>query len=207
MQGSTDSRKKLYVSYGGGYAHTEVAGGDYEYVNLGARYRFNNRFTLSLDATQEKDENQIGYAFLREANGEPIIGYRANADVTTVLSGIYNFTSRLNLTLRTRHYWNQVLYKDFFDVAANGSHSKRAFINGQNENYNLFNADAFLTWDFRYGSRVIVGYKNWIGNPYAVMNQPNYFHNLTELFNSSHGNELTVKVIYFLDYNSLRKKR
>ncbi|HUC82118.1 MAG TPA: DUF5916 domain-containing protein, partial [Flavisolibacter sp.] len=77
----------------------------------------------------------------------------------------------------------------------------------QDENYNLFNVDAFLTWDFRLGSRIIVGYKNWVGNPYAVMSQNNYFRNLKEVFNTSHGNELTVKLIYFLDYNQLRKKR
>ena len=144
---------------------------------------------------------------MREANGEPIIGYRRNLDVTSIISGIYNFTPRLNFTLRTRHYWNQVIYKDFFNVAADGSHIKRAFLPGNDENYNLFNTDAFLTWDFRLGSRIIVGYKNWVGDPYAIMPQRNYLHNLKEIFNANHGNELTVKLIYFLDYNQLRKKK
>jgi hypothetical protein len=31
--------------------------------------------------------------------------------------------------------------------------------------------------------------------------------NLKNIFKGSHGNELTVKFIYFLDYNQLRKKR
>jgi hypothetical protein len=113
----------------------------------------------------------------------------------------------LNVTLRARHYWNQVSYRNFFNVAADGSVLPRPFIAGQDENYNLFNVDAFLTWDFRLGSRIIVGYKNWIGNPYAVMGQTNYFQNLKGIFNANHGNELTVKLIYFLDYNQLRKKR
>jgi hypothetical protein len=205
-EGSTDSRKKLYVSFTGGYSHSEIEDGDYNLLGGGVRYRFNDKFTLSLDMTRQDDQTQVGYAFMREANGEPIIGYRRNLDVTAVLSGIYNFTSRLNLSLRTRHYWNQVRYKDFFNVAADGSHVKRAFITGQDENYNLFNVDAFLTWDFRLGSRIIVGYKNWIGNPYAVLGQTNYFQNLKGIFNANHGNELTVKLIYFLDYNQLRKK-
>jgi len=206
INGSTDSRKKLYVNFNFGYNHAEIKNGRYVYVGGGARYRFSDKFTLSLDVTRQNDETQVGYAFLREANGEPIIGYRKNLDVTSVLSGIYNFTSRLNITLRTRHYWNQVNYKDFFNVAADGSHIKRAFISGQDENYNLFNTDAFLTWDFRLGSRIIVGYKNWIGNPYTVISQSSYFQNLKGIFNSNHGNELTVKLIYFLDYNQLRKK-
>ena len=205
-EGSTDSRKKLFASFSAGYAHTEIENGHYNLLNGGLRYRFNDRFTLSLTMTRQDDQAQVGYAFMRETNGEPIIGYRRNLDLTSVVSGIYNFTSRLNLTIRTRHYWNQVTYNDFFNVAADGSHIPRSFIPGADENYNLFNADAFLTWDFRLGSRIIAGYKNWLGNPYTVMGQHNYFHNLKETFNSDHGNELTIKVIYFLDYNQLKKK-
>lgn len=85
----------------------------------------------------------MGYAFQRETNGEPIIGYRRYLETESVLSGIYNFTSRLNLTMRARHYWNEVSYKKFLNVAQDGSHLKRAFIPDQDENYNLFNLDAF----------------------------------------------------------------
>lgn len=207
LNGSTDSRKKLYVSFDAGYNHANIENGHYTYFGGGVRYRFSDKFLLSLNVARQEEKNQIGYAFLRETNGEPIIGYRRNMDVTSVLSGIYNFTSRLNVTLRTRHYWNRVTYKSFFNVASDGSHIQRSFIAGQDENYNLFNVDAFLTWDFRLGSRIIVGYKNWIGDPYAVMTPNNYFRNLKGIFNTSHGNELTVKLIYFLDYNQLRKGR
>ena len=205
-EGSTDSRKRLFVNYSLGFAHAEVENGDYFMTNLGVRYRFNNRFTLSLSMNREDEHNQIGYAFLREPNGDPIIGYRRNVQTSTVLNGIYNFTSRLNLTLRTRHYWNKVRYNSFYNVAPDGSHLRRAFLADQDENYNLFNVDAFMTWDFRLGSRVIIGYKNWLGNPYGVASQPNYIDNLKTLFRTSHGNELTVKLIYFLDYNQLRGK-
>jgi hypothetical protein len=205
-QGSTDSRKKLFVNYSLGYSHAEIEQGDYYLTNIGVRYRFNDRFRLELTVYRDDDQNQIGYAFLRERNGDPIIGYRRNIQISTVLNSVYNFTSRLNLTLRTRHYWNEVRYKAFYDVAPDGSHVKRGFIEGQDENYNLFNVDAFMTWDFRLGSRIIVGYKNWLGDPYGVMTQPSYLDNLKKIFSTSHGNELTVKLIYFLDYNQLRKK-
>jgi len=32
-------------------------------------------------------------------------------------------------------------------------------------------------------------------------------NNLTQTFGESHGNELTVRFIYFLDYNQLRRKK
>ncbi|MDQ3279027.1 MAG: DUF5916 domain-containing protein, partial [Bacteroidota bacterium] len=207
LQGSTDSRKKLFVSYALGYTRSSLEGGNYYLANLGARYRFNNRFTLSLSVNREDDQNQVGFAFLREPNGEPIIGYRHNVQTTTLLTGNYSFTSRLNISLRTRHYWNKVMYRSFYNVAADGSHLPRAFVPNQDDNYNLFNVDAFLTWDFRLGSRVIIGYKNWLGDPYAVGKSPGYIYNLKNTFRISHGNELTAKLIYFLDYNQLRKKK
>jgi hypothetical protein len=205
-EGSTDSRKKLFVNYSLGYARAEVKDGHYFETNMGLRYRFSDRFTLSLSVNREDEQNQIGYAFQREADGDPIIGYRRNLQTTTILNGIYNFTPRLNLSLRTRHYWNEVQYKSFYNVAADGSHIERSFIDNLDENYNLFNVDAFLTWDFRLGSRIIAGYKNWLGDPYSVMSGANYLNNLKQTFRTAHGNEFTVKLIYFLDYNQLRRK-
>jgi hypothetical protein len=94
-------------------------------------------------------------------------------------------------------------------VDINGNHIPRAFIYGRDENYNLFNSDAFITWEFRPGSRLIAGWKNWIGNPYGVngTRNNNYLNNLGESFNVNHGNEITVRFIYFLDYNQLRRRK
>ena len=91
-----------------------------------------------------------------------------------------------------------------------GELTNRPFINNWNDNVNIFNLDAFLTWDFRLGSRLIVGYKNWLGDEEYVpitTTKNSYLHNLSEVFDLRHGNELTVRFIYFLDYNQLRKKR
>jgi hypothetical protein len=58
------------------------------------------------------------------------------------------------------------------------------------------------------GSRIIAGWKNWLGDNYGVPPgiNPHYLHNLGNSLDISHGNEFTVKVIYFLDYNQLRRK-
>jgi len=214
VAGSSDSRKKLFFRYSGSYAvgaypDKSVPHSNYYYdFDLGFRYRFGDRFSLDLDARRTDDESQIGYAFLRETNGDPIIGFRVNTDFTTVLTGIYNFTPRTNITFRARHYWNKVVYKRFYDVSADGYYIPRSFISNQDQNVNIFNLDAFFTWDFRLGSRLIVGWKNWLGDEEFVdgAKYPKYLKNFAQTFNLRHGNELTVKFIYFLDYNQLRKK-
>jgi len=210
VEGSTDSRKKLFVRFGGIYAKAPKYDNVYSGVSLGMRYRFSNKFSLDFQTDSHFEENQLGYAFMRETNGEPIVGFRDNRDFTSVLSGIYNFAYRLNLTLRARHYWNRVNYISFHNVDANGYLLSRAFINGRNENFNVFNLDAFLTWDFRLGSRLILGYKNWLGQDETVninSGGNTYLKNLGEIFDLRHGNEFTIRFIYFLDYNQLRKKR
>jgi hypothetical protein len=208
-EGSTDSRKKLFFRYGFTYGVAPDNDNTYTYLSLGFRYRFSNKFNLDLQTISTNEKNQLGYAFMRESNGEPIVGFRDNKDFTSILSGIYNFNSRLNLTLRARHYWNKVNYISFHNVNASGYLLPRAFIPGQDENFNVFNVDAFLTWDFRLGSRFIVGYKNWLGDEEVVnlTGKNSYLKNLGEVFDLRHGNELTVRFIYFLDYNQLRKKR
>lgn len=211
INGSSDSRKKLFINYAANYAVTPKFSNEYYDWELGARFRFNNKFSLSLDEFGSFEDDNRGYAFLRETNGDPIAGRRDITNMTSLLTGTYNFTSRQNLTLRVRHYWSKVLYNKFYTIDANGDFVDRpdpVAPGANDENFNLFNVDAFFTWDFRLGSRLIVGYKNWLGESEFVdgPTHPKYFNNLNEIFNIRHGNELTVRFIYFLDYNQLRKK-
>jgi hypothetical protein len=208
--GSTDSRKKLYVRFNGVFARAPKFDNNYYGGGLGFRYRFSNKFTLDIQSDGHKESNNLGYAFARELNGEPIAGFRDVKEFVNVLSGIYNFTSRLNLTLRVRHYWNEVKYRSYHTVDSKGDLLARPFIPNWDDNVNIFNTDAFVTWDFRPGSRMIIGYKNWLGDEEYVSvgsGKNSYLHNLGEVFDLRHGNELTVRFVYFLDYNQLRKKR
>ncbi|MDQ3682016.1 MAG: carbohydrate binding family 9 domain-containing protein, partial [Bacteroidota bacterium] len=212
VQGSTDSRKRWFVNYEFAMAEGgDIKNNPFFKTEVGLRYRFSNRFTLNVGADRQHEKLQIGNAFLKESNGEPIIGYRSNKDFTTVLSGIYNFNSRMNLSVRTRHYWNTVNYKRFYNVDAKGNHLPRTFIPDQDENYNVFNVDAFFTWDFKPGSRIVAGWKNFLGNDYSFdingIKNNNYSRNFRQTFALPHGNELSLRIIYFLDYNQLRCKR
>lgn len=208
LNGSTDSRKRLFANYELGAAEGGLPNNPYFRTSGGLRYRFSNQFSLSLNVDRQHDKSQVGYAFIKEPNGAPIIGFREYIDFSTVVSGIYNFTPRMNLTLRTRHYWSRINYQSFYNVDQNGWYIPRPFINGMDDNFNVFNVDAFFTWDFRPGSRIIAGWKNWLGPDAVAANQyQHYYDNLKRTFDIPHGNEITLRVIYFLDYNQLKGKR
>lgn len=207
--GSTDSRKKLYVRYSLLFANffNSAPNKDYHIAEGGFRYRFSNRFTIDFSHRHEGETDYIINAG-RETNGEPIVAFVDFTDITSILSGIYNFTPRINLTLRTRHYLSRVKFNRFANVDIKGNTIDRTG-STRYDNVNVFNLDAFLTWDFRLGSRLIVGYKNWLGDEEIVVpnGKNNYMRNLSGVFDLRHGNELTIRFIYFLDYNQLRRKR
>jgi hypothetical protein len=115
----------------------------------------------------------------------------------------------MNLTLRARHYWSKVRYVAFFDVQPDGWWKERVFAEGHNQNFNVFNLDAFFTWDFRLGSRLIVAWKNALG-PEEIIDGSrfkSYFANLGQTLSARHSNEVTMRFVYFLDYNQLKGKR
>jgi len=164
---------------------------------------------MSLESEASFDQGNVGYAFIRETNGEPIIGWRKVTERTTILSSNINFTSRIFMTLRARHYWSKINYEKFYTVDDQGYWINKAFIDGKNKNYNAYNLDMFFTWDFMYGSRFIIGWKNWLpqeinidGNRYS-----GYVKNIQQTLSQPQGRELTARLIYFLDHQKLKFKK
>lgn len=208
LSGSTDSRKKLFYWFNFLYADFfKNPEKEYFIIENGMRYRFSNKLTMELSHRHEAETDYIT-SWSRTPAGEPRIAFVDFKDVTSLLTGIYNFTPRINLTLRVRHYWSHVPVKRIAELDSKGMPVAVTTLTGVTQNVNFFNADAFFTWDFRYGSRLIVGYKNWIGEDEFIDGNQNkrYIRNLGRSFNLKHGNELTVRFIYFLDYNQLKRK-
>jgi hypothetical protein len=106
VSGNTDDRKPFLFNYNFLLStFFKTPGKEYHVAEAGMRYRFSNKFSLELSHRHEGETNYIVYAG-QETNGDPIIGFVNFKDVTSILSGIYNFTPRINLTLRARHYWS-----------------------------------------------------------------------------------------------------
>ncbi|MBX9785545.1 MAG: carbohydrate binding family 9 domain-containing protein [Chitinophagaceae bacterium] len=209
FEGSSDSRKRLFGRWGFGFAESvDIKNDAYNFIRGGFRYRFSDRFSLDVNINRTDDKGQFGYAFVREVNGDPIIGRRRNTDFTTLINGIYNFTPRMNVTLRARHYWSRLQYQAFYNVKDDGFWTDRPFINGRDQNFNVWNLDMFYTWDFNYGSRLIIGWKNWLGNDFQLPGSQykNYTSNFAQVLQEPLGNEITVRLIWFIDYNKLRRK-
>lgn len=209
VEGSSDSRKKLFFGYAAGFAESPLKNDPYFNGRISLRYRFSNKFSLDASMRKELDKGNFGWALFDPATGEPILGRRVVKTSNLVINGVYNFQARMNLTVRARHYWSFVDYTNFYDVNMDGSWTDRAFIPNRNRSFNAWNVDMFFTWDFMLGSRLIVAYKNALG-PDVVTDATRYtkYHqNLWQTLRAPQSHEFTVRFIYFLDYNTLVRKK
>jgi hypothetical protein len=210
--GTTDARKKLYFSWTVGGAEGPLPDNPFYKLYLEARYRFSERFTMSASWFRQEDRGQFGYSFTRDnSTNAPILARRKYTDVTSIVSGIYNFTPRMNLTFRARHYWNRILNTNLYNVTPEGNWIERLTLSASdyNVNYNVFNMDVFYTWDFRLGSRIILAWKNSLGPDYEdYINRSiykTYFNNASRVLQVPHANEITLRFIYFLDYQQFKR--
>ena len=117
--------------------------------------------------------------------------------------------------LRTdiRHYWSKVDYGDpaqnFFKLLPDGKLEHITSYTGDaNQNYNAFNVDAVFTWEFAAGSFIYLVWKN--SNPldnFNTITKDGYFTNLGNTLNQSHNNNISFKILYFLDYLQLKNHK
>ncbi len=212
--GSTDSRKKLYISWNIGGAESPLPNDPYWTGNLGLRYRFNDKFQLSTSMNVVQDKGNWGAFIKRDGSlllnmdGSPVIARRDVKTNTAIISGQYNFTSRMNVNIRMRHYWSLLQNTNFYNLNPDGYWRDTTFFANENLNFNTFNVDMFFTWDFLPGSRLTIAWKNALGNnvsidPYA---NTNYIKNFGKVIDNPHSNEITVKIVYYIDYLKLRGK-
>ena len=214
--GSSDSRKKLFGGWfiGAAEADSKIKNGAYFTSKLNTRYRFNDKFQLSGSFDRTVDQGQWGFSHrdsvstLVSGYNDPIIALRTVKTNNIIVGGQYNFTARMNATIRLRHNWTNIINKSFYKLKADGNWTDYPFTDGRNRNFNVFNIDMFYTWDFKWGSRLTFTWKNALGsnvflNPYT---NDNYSKNFVAVFNNPHSNEFNLKIVFYLDYLNLKRK-
>ncbi len=174
----------------------------YEYT-FENRYRFNNNLTVNAGISLAPQNNNTGFAGF-EGN-DIIFGMRDIKTVENTLSIKYSFNDKMNINTRIRHYWSKVNYQAFFTLQEDGSLVKNTtFSEDPNQNLNFFNIDMVYTWQFAPGSFINIVWKN-AAIQYNQVVQDGYFKNFSNTMKEDDNNNISFKVIYFLDYLQLKK--
>ena len=173
---------------------------------LGHTYRFSDKFSLNHRLSLNPRFNNVGYTW--SDNTQIIFARRGVKTVENILTAKYNFTNMMGINLRIRHYYSSVDNKEFFNLQqVDGSLKPNpSFTTNANQNVNYFNVDMVYTWQFAPGSFINVVWKNAVYD-YTNVVEENYFKNFGNTMEADQNNNISFKVIYFLDYLQLKKKK
>lgn len=195
--------KKFSVFAEGSFFHSARYSSNGVELYSGNQYRFNKKLSISTNTNFSIYSNNLGFATL---SGDSIVfALRKRYTVENIFSVKYNFTNKMGLTFRARHYWSAVQNQKFFNLKTDGELSPVAGIN-RNVDYNVnyFNIDMVYTWQFALGSFINVVWKNSI-NTFDRDLTGSYFKNAGRTLDAPQLNSLSLRIIYFLDYLSLKK--
>jgi hypothetical protein len=172
---------------------------------LSNQYRFNDKLTVSLSSFNSNAINDVGFAFIE--NDSIYFGLRKRTTVENIAGLKYNFNIKMGITVRVRHYWSKVDYDRYFSLKEDGLLTPVGMqTNKPENNANFFNVDLVYTWQFALGSFINIGWKD-AGSMFNQQVGDRYYKNLGYTLKNPQANNFSLKVIYFLDYLSLKKPK
>ncbi|MBK5210397.1 MAG: hypothetical protein JJE44_12990 [Flavobacteriaceae bacterium] len=200
---STDYTKKFAFDTSLYYGTRIGESRNYIEFDFSPRYRFSDKFNIRYSFNIGVGKNEKGWVEELE-DGSIIFGNRDTKSVTNSISGKYNFSVKSGLSLTFRHYWAPVKYDDnYFELQNNGNLANSQYVGNNDINYNIWNLDLSYSWEFAPGSQLVALYRNSIFKE-DDLSHLKFKKNLDNLFNEPITNNISLKFIYYLDYNKLK---
>jgi len=203
----TNSAKKYMVRASFFTGFLEMEKGRNRTVNLFQRYRFNDKLSISHQINYQPFTNNIGFDGFD--NQLSVFALRDRITTTQTVNAKYNFNNRSGISLNIRHYWSEVDKERYFLLDEKGRtlrYDPTSTYSRADVSFNQFALFAEYSLQFAPGSFINIVWKNENihGNNIA---DHNYFKNLNRTIEDPHSNNLSVRIIYFLDYLDFKKWR
>ena len=178
------------------------------------RIRLSKKMLVVMEWFLEQQRSDRGFAVQFSTPVDTVqgilFGERNRNILTQLLELNYTLTNRMNLSLRTRHYWSVLDYHRFFTLNQDGTLLPASTLgldaeghSAYNLNYNALTVDCAFRWVVKQGSELSVVWKSSVFR--SVQNiTPNYFQNMNDLFNAGLFNSFSIKFLYWLDVAELK---
>jgi hypothetical protein len=202
---STDNRKPYIITFGAGMGESPIKRDAYISGFAEAQLNFNTHFKVQLNTELTKDYGNFGFLY-KDSDQEITFGFREISTVSNTISMTYAFNAKMNINWRIRQYWNKLNYLKFFDLQKNGTLIQKTIDNVYDENFNAFNSDFVFTWQFAPGSFLNLIWKDSVLDG-DYLGQDSYLKNIKKVYQAPKTNSLAVKAIYYLDWNSIHRKK
>lgn len=171
--------------------------------DISPEWRVTDKFSLSYSYNYGKGINQKGYVDELD-DGTIIFGNRNTKEVINSLAGQLSFNVKSGVALAFRYYWSPIVYdSQFYELNEDGTLSPNPYSENEDINYNIWNLDLSYTWEFAPGSQIVALYRNNIFNE-DDLSKLLFVENLENLFKEPIQHNLSIKMIYYIDYNNAK---
>ncbi len=200
---STNYAKALALDFGGGATRNPTWNTSSYSVFVSPRYRIGNRYSMNYRFNYETSDGSRGYVDNTET--DVIFGQRDLQSITNSLDITYILSKDASFNLRFRHYWTSVEYQEFYTLLTNGTLiPNENYDANQNINFNALTINANLTWQFKPGSELSLVWKNELVSEDFIP-QNDYFNNLEHTFELPQVNSISLRILYYIDYQNVSK--
>jgi len=201
------NRAKAY-NFGGNIVRVKKAMFNGETYNfyLFQNFRVSDKLAFGLDLNFAPSYNAVNWVGF---NGAQSVFSRYDRNtVENTMDAKYSFTNRMGIQLGVRHYWSDRRNKDFYALNSDGTLSPYTggALQNVDRNYNVFNIDLSYVWQFTPGSELNITYKNAAESNEQFLTK-RYSRNFDKVLSGPQNNSLSVKVLYYIDYLDLVKKK
>lgn len=202
---STDNKKRISLFSEILYWRANEYNKETLYFTLRPTFRVGSKLTSSLEVNTQFLENAIGFVNKSSDNSEIYFGRRDIRNIANTWTLNYIFNNKSALSVRARHYWSTVDYKQFYRLKKDGTLDNTfAGQPGNNINFNNIATELLYRWQFAPGSELSLMWRNLIGSHHDQISD-NYFKNLADTYDSDKQNIFSFKVLYYLDFHSLKR--
>jgi hypothetical protein len=176
------------------------------HLRLAPRYKVNDNLFMVLSATYTRNFNDLGYVTdsLDQDNLVIIFGKRDIENITTTLNVNYTINPKFAFSFRARYYYFEADYDQYYDLQADGELEPNDFEGKEDFIFNAFNIDAYFTWLFAPGSELVLAWKNAIYTSDGLPSE-GYFWEFRNTLDAPASNLISLKVLYYLDYQYFKK--
>jgi hypothetical protein len=205
---SNDAKKYSFGPEFGLQIGTQFEGSMNYNIGLYHKLRLNQKFSVDHNINFSINNNQAGFG---KFSGSNTLFTRRNT--RTIQNGItakYNFTNKMGIMLNVRHYWSGVNPQEVLLLNTAGYLDK---INttvtpaSLAQNYNSFALNMVYTWQVANGSFLNIVWKDEADEFKRGDYEQNYFKNIGRSFAVNNANTISLKLIYFIDYLNLKKRK
>lgn len=176
------------------------------------RFRFSDKLFMIWSTNHDYESNNVGFTDY-DSNDESVVGIRDVNTVVNSLNANYIFNNKMGVTLDLRHYWSKVNYNSYHLLDERGRLIDSDYDGNGNFSYNAFTIDMVYRWRFAPGSDLVFVWKNFIADGRSDDEDTtidetniNYFQNFKLFGDFPQTNTFNLKIVYFLDYYTLKNK-